>query len=422
MTAPAITGSEVAPVTESAPPVPAAPIEAPATESAFDLDQFAANLAAELTPGSNMSKQGEDDDAATVAKAVDEAVQAVVFDANAQRLRDAESGKFVAADGKTETAAVQAPPAATVPETQVSPPEQSAPPAEKPKPSFTVYANGATTEPPPVEIEFAVNGKTVREPLDKVVRRAQSAGYNAKLEEEVAQAREIVPQATQRIQALEAAVREREEYVYGLLTDPNRYIEQQEVFQKQLTPEAQLERERAERLQLEQRLKTQESVGRLAQATETVILPKFKALLEKYPNVTAEELHKTFAPLVRPLQSAAHGGAVPVEAIPQVAELIDSVLAGYAENLHDARAEAAKAKSETDAREKAAREAAERAKVEATQKAQKELAQAKADIARTLAPVGGQAAAARQKPKTMTRDQAATWALEDALASIGVAK
>lgn len=421
MTAPATpTGSEVAPVIESATPAPAPA----ATESAFDVDAFTKTLAAELLPGSNIQKP-EDVETAENAKVVDEAMREIVYDATAQRNRDAETGKFVPADGKpaeqpapAETPKVEA--VAVLPEPEVKPE------AEKPKPSFAVYdAEGKPVDPatlPPVQLEATINGKPFRGTIDQYVRRAQSAGYNAKLEEEVAQAREVVPQAVQRIQALEAAVKEREEYVYTLLTDPSRYIEQQEAFQKQLTPEAQLERERADRMQLEQKIRAQESVSRLAHATETVILPRFRALMEKYPQVTAEELHKTFAPLVRPLQSAAHGGAVPVEALPQVVELIDSVLAGYAENLHAARTEAQQLKAATDAREQAAREAAERAKVEATQQAQKALASAKAELSRTIAPVGASGSPGKQKPKHMTRDQGADWALEDALASIGVTK
>jgi hypothetical protein len=416
MTAPATTtGEVVAPVTESATPTTAAPV-APEAESAFDLDTFAADLAKELTPGSNVRKQdNETEESAAVAKAVDEAIQSVVVDANG-RPHDPATGKFLPADAapKTEPPAVEAQPAAEVA-------TETKPEAERPKAPFTVYANGQTTEPPPVEIEFQVNGKVVREPLDKVVRRAQSAGYNAKLEEEVAQAREIVPKVQTKLQELEAAVQAREEYLVKLLSDPQQYIAQQEAFAQAMTPEAQLERERAQRHELEQQLRVRESVNRLAQATESVILPRFQSLLEKYPHVTAEELHRTFTPLVRPLQSAAHGGAVPVEAVPQVVELIDTVLAGYAENLHEARAEAARVKAETEAREKAAQEAAERARIEAQQRAQKELATAKAGLARTIAPVGAAVSGGRQKPKDMTRDQAANWALEDALKSVGVA-
>lgn len=418
MTAPAIpTGEVVAPVTESATPTPAPAAE----ESAFDLDAFASNLAKELTPGSNMQKQdGETDDAAVVAKAVDEAVQAVVDERG--RAHDPATGQFLP---KSETPEA-APAAAEGPAEPVveAAPETPVPEPEKPKAPFTVYgADGQPIDPatlPAFQVETNINGKPFKGTLDQVVRRAQSAGYNAKLEEEVAQAREFVPKATERLTQLEAAVREREEYVYKLLNDPNVYIEQQEQFQKAFTPEAQLERERAARQELEQREKQRESVSRLAQATETVILPRFQALLQKYPHVTAEELHKTFAPLVRPLQ--ANGGPIPVEAIPQVVEIIDTVLAGYAENLHEARAEAAKAKADTDAREKAANDAAERAKVEAQQKAQKELATAKAELSRTIAPVGSTAAPGQQKPKNMTRDQSAQWALEDALSSVGYGK
>lgn len=401
--------------TQSTTAAPETPVTA--AEEAFNIDALVGDL---LGKPADAPASEETADAAAIDKAVAETIppaDGATYDDGAQRWRGAD-GKFLKADGSPDPD--PEPPAtdAVTPPTDTETKDTKAAPA---KAAFTVY--GKDGQPIDVSalpidtVELTIAGKTRREPLDKVVRMAQSGGYNEQLQQEVTQAREIVPYA----ERLEAALKERDQLLVRILSDPNAYVSEAEAYERAHTPEAQLERARRDNEALQQQIRERESTQQVVHATETVILPKFEGLLAQYPTVTPEEMAGILEPLIRPYRAHGGEGPVPAEYLPHVVQLLDRSVAPVAHQIHEARTEANRQKAETAKQATAAQEAAQRAAKDAQAKAQSTMARQKAELSRTIAPVGRGNAVSAPKPRHANANDAAEWALKDALASIGAA-
>lgn len=332
----------------------------------------------------------EKDDIAVVDEAVGDAVGEAA-------LADAESG----ITGDTESVPDATGAEAVAPVTPPVTPE-----VKTPRP-FTAFGSDGTpmADPSVAEIELTIAGKVRREPLDKIVRMAQSGGYNEQLQAEVKQARETVPEMQARLTAYEAKLQE-------VISDPDAWLREVEAYQQAASPEARAERAEAELARSRAQLTTITASQQVASAAAETILPRFEKLHEQYPTVQFDEMLAQFSTLIAPYKGP--DGAIPVHLLPHAAAVIDQAIAPYAMQLHETRTERASLAAKAKAQVAAATKAVET-------KAQGEVAKAKNEIARQIAPVGrapgtGRFVAKPVAPKTP--NEAADSALDRALEGI----
>jgi hypothetical protein len=259
-----------------------------------------------------------------------------------------------------------APPAAETPapkaEQVAASPEAAAPAAEAPKPEtpprplatqFKVFSKDGEAEIPEVEIVFTANGKERREPLDKVVRLAQSGYYNEEREQTVVRQRAEHQQLSSENTELKSYVEALRNDVKALVSDPSdtAYKNLKAAYERQNTPEARAER--AERALAEERQRgTGQAVQQQAAAFSNVLNQHLTQLTEQHPEVSFHEILGRFNELTLPYMRA---GQVPVEAFPVIAQLVDNELTPWVQHRHETKTQE-KTQRDRDAQEKIDRE------------------------------------------------------------------
>lgn len=316
------------------------------------------------------------------------------------------------AGGAAEASEPPEPPAGEAPaEGGEASPEGEAPPeGEKPaegdaakRPFKILLKDGTEAEIEQLdEIEFAftADGKERKVPLEKLVRYAQNGFYNHRLQQEVQQARDILPKYQQQLTELQQELAETNKLAERLLTD-EAYLERaQAEYQRLNSPEARAERAERKLSEREQQEQQQQQARRMADYLVENVVPKYEALLQQYPTVTHDEAWGRFNLLTAPMLVR---GQLPPERLPEVARAIEQELAPWAAQLHESRTSDERRK--TEARDAEVRKAQEKATL------------AKKQVARALKPVAkgsGTSTQSQPKPKAIvTADDA----MEDVIGS-----
>ncbi len=164
---------------------------------------------------------------------------------------------------------------------------------------FTMLDADGEIEIPNVTVKFKANGKMREERLDQVVKLAQVGVYNVEREERL---KSIEPERDQ----YKALVEEREAQLERAITDPAFLAALQEAYAKETSPEAELQRTKAEvrDLRVQQQLEKIQEVGQ--QFYETEVSPALEMITKAAPTITVDELEEKFA-----MAMAAHAEEAP---------------------------------------------------------------------------------------------------------------
>lgn len=275
------------------------------------------------------------------------------------------------ADETTPDVATESSKAETVPlkaktDVGTSEPEaEKAPEAEKPvdqtttdgeKPpltKFRVFDKEGELEIPDLNLSFKANGKDYEQvPLDKVVKFAQMGVYNQAREEEVAAAKQFVPQLQQQINDLTGAYQELSFRAQRLLEDPEFAMRAQQHYAALNTPEARAARAE-QQLQVQQaQFADQATFQQAQQYLATDIAPALEQVFKSNPLVSERELLGEYSTMIAPLLDR---GQVPLAKLPLVRQMVETHLRPVLEGLQaekelaqrQAKAESAKAVAET---------------------------------------------------------------------------
>lgn len=250
----------------------------------------------------------------------------------------------------------------------------------------TLSADGTEVEAPPLEIEYKADGKVLREPLDKVVRRAQMGAYNESLVRDRDTLKGRAGELEMKLTEREQLVALREQQIERLLTDPSFFDQAKDAYDAYNNPEARAERaERAltERTLAEQR-QAQEQV--VIQFVQERLLPAYEELSEKYPSITGDEIRGRFDRLTAPWRV---NGVIPPNRLPDVEHLLREDFGPWAAQLHESRTASARAVKDASATE--------------VRRAQEEAAAAKRTLAQATAPARTSGTASTAKPARTIR-------------------
>lgn len=266
-------------------------------------------------------------------------------------------------------------------------PEEEAPEPRQLITKFQVFdERGELEVPTNLKFAFKANGKDYEDvEIDKLVSLAQMGVYNHEKEQRVSQAMQEALQAKQELEAYREAVAKYDQYVTRMLQDPDYREAAAEEFQRQNTPEARLEAERAN-LERERRQMLADRDSQAVQMfTETKLTPYLSNLLEQNPAVTQYELMGLFSEMMAPMLVR---GRVPVERLADVERAVATDLTTKVKSLQT---------------ERTLKEAKRSKEVESTKK---ELIQTKRTVARTAAPSGR---VAPDAPKLKDVKSASDW-------------
>lgn len=270
---------------------------------------------------------------------------------------------------------------------------------EEEKPLLTKFQmfdkEGELEVPRDVTFSFKANNKEYKDlPVDKVVQLAQMGFYNQEREEQVTAAKHFVAESQKKEQGYTTIITELTENYKRLFEDPEFFEIARDEYLKQNTPEAQLQRTRAE---LDQTKQGQRQVAEQAAAVQFVtneLHPSVERLLKEHPTVTEDEVMGRFYRLTSPLLER---GQVPYQRLPEVKRLVETELTAYVKQLHLQR----------DVEKRAQAKEVEAQKVKATQ--------AKRVLTRAAAPGGAVATPEPQKPRKY--ESAESW-----LESVGLSQ
>lgn len=334
MTAPTIPApANAAAASEAAPVVPATPVPPVAPQI---------KRAADILSGSNedlLTRFGLTEQVAT---------------AEPTETDEAPTAASTVAEVVAETAAE--PPAETPkPDETVATPEKPKPERQLATQFKVLDASGAEQEIPDLKITFTANGKERSEPLDKVVRLAQSGFYNEEREQQVLQTRAQFSTLQTENQSLKSQVETVRAELLQMLADPTdaRYQALKAEHAQHNTPEARAARAEQALLRERETYSTQRAAEQ-AQIFTSVLDQHFGALRTQYPEVSLEEMTGRFGMLTAPHQ---RNGRVPPEAFNTIATLVDNELTPWVQQRHEAKVQE-KVQRERDAQEKIDREKA----------------------------------------------------------------
>lgn len=220
--------------------------------------------------------------------------------------------------------------------------------------SFKVMDAEGELDVPDLTIEFQANGKTRKEPLDKVVRLAERGVYNEEREQAVLAARQetqsIAQQNAQLRSELQRAQIERE----ALLASDDAYLNARAKYESENTPEARLQKFTQQQAQ-EQRAQTYSmAINQSNEYFQHNVLPAVTTIAEKLGTVSADEIGARLVLLTNHLRVPSLDGDsfIPPIAHQSVGQIILRDIVPWATSLHEER----------DASTKTQRDAAEREK------------------------------------------------------------
>lgn len=155
---------------------------------------------------------------------------------------------------------------------------------------FKVFDADGELEAPELTIEFQANGKTRREPLDKLTKLAQWGVYNEERERAVTQSAQRLREIESDYQRLQDRVKASDAKLLAVLQDDNALLNERERLAAENTPDAlrrKLEEERAQdRMQRE--LSDLHAVGTQFYTGE--VLPALDMIKKALPYVASEEI------------------------------------------------------------------------------------------------------------------------------------
>lgn len=214
--------------------------------------------------------------------------------------------------------------------------------------TFTVRDHDGELEVPDVTIEFTANGKARNESLDKVVRLAERGVYNEEREQAVVQQRQEAQAVVQEYQRLAAYTRQLEAERDRVLSSDDAYLEERAKWEAQRTPEAQLERERAERQSMEQRTAYMHAAQVSNEFFTGTVMPAVEKISAVLPTVTQDEIGARLVLLTNHLRVPTPDGdtIIPPRAHDQVRQIVLKEIAPWALQLHEARDASTKAERE----------------------------------------------------------------------------
>lgn len=203
---------------------------------------------------------------------------------------------------------------------------------------FELFQGGEQVEPPEdLQIKFQVKGKEYDLPLDRVVRLAKSGFHNEDLIKQVDAAERREQDYESKIDELERRATNYLATVRRLVEDDDYLAKVREEHETANTPE-----ERARRAEQRAEAVTQErerdrGLGELKQYVEQSLAPRLDALLEKYPEVSSEELQERFF-----LFAERHkvNGYVPRRNFAKLDEIVAEKIEGWAETQNNLRSAA----------------------------------------------------------------------------------
>lgn len=285
--------------------------------------------------------------------------------------------------------------------------------------AFKVLDAEGELDVPDVTIEFNANGKTRREPLDKVVRLAERGVYNEEREQAVLAQKQHVERTQSENQQLRAMLTQTRQQMEQLLSSDDAYLLARAQFEQENSPEARLQRVEQQRAE-EQRLAVYQQARNVTnQYFETSVLPAVQTIADSLSEVTADEIGARLVLLTNHLRVPTPDGdtMIPPAAHQAVGQIILNEIVPWARDVHESRDSGKRAEREQSAREK--QDAARKAN-DATIAAQK----AKNLVGRQTRPRGSAAntgTATREAPPEKpikTVDDAEAAALKATLASM----
>ncbi len=283
-------------------------------------------------------------------------------------------------------------------------------PAEEKKPlaPFTAVAkDGKPVAAEDVRVTFRAAKREFKDvPLDKLVRMAQSGGYNEQLQGEVDALRGEVPELRQHNEELVQALEDQRALNLKLLDDDDYLLQLRERRAAELTPEARASRAEARAAEVERRAALAETQRAGVAFYQTEIQPKLEQVIQAHthngkPTITEDELFGKFTRLVGPLT---RNGTVPQSQWRKVAEIVANDILPWADQLHETRVAAL-------------REVESKSAVE-VQKAKRETAETKRKVARAMSPTPTGAGRPSAPRRIKTAEDAVESILDDAFAPV----
>lgn len=340
-----------------------------------------------------------------------------------------EKGQFVKAEG-TET---------PVPATaEVAPAPLAEAPAPEPEPEavelpegfvavpkieremvmpFKVMDADGELEVPDMMIEFKANGKTRKEPLDKVVQLASFGVYNHEREQQVQASKAEVQQTQAQMQRVVDYALLLEQEREAMLSNDDLYLTKRAQYEQQNTPEARLQRDR-EQLATDQR---HQAFSQAAQAGEqfysTKLVPAVETIIKALPTISAEEIGAKLLLIAdRYKVHTPDGSIIDPRAHRLIEQAIVNEVVPWAQQVHDSRdADRRSSAKQTDTEKQTLKKAAESAQVESQK--------SKSLVTKMAKPGQGRAGKDTPTPKPIkTVEDAENAALADTMAAMGFSR
>jgi hypothetical protein len=203
---------------------------------------------------------------------------------------------------------------------------------------FKVLDEAGELQVPDVLIEFEANGKTRKEPIDKVVMLAKAGVYNhERFQALVAREEQARVKETQ-LQQVELSARELQQERKRLLSDPDYLVSELQKYERENTPEAVLQREREQVASDRQKLQYAEWDAKGERFVNDELIPAAETIIKALPTVTEYELREQLALIQdRYKVQTPFGAFVPPENYHLVSKAIASEVVPWAKQVHAER-------------------------------------------------------------------------------------
>jgi hypothetical protein len=294
-------------------------------------------------------------------ESVGDAVEEAIEEATPREQPRDEQGRFAKTEAEGEQSLAEGEQPAAEPGTEAEPePEPLRPLATE----FVIRAKDGSEIPVGQlvdhEIEYKADGKVYKEPLDKIVRLAQTGRYNQRLHDELTELRTNDSEKTGRLSQTEAMVEQLRAEMIRQLTDDDYLYQRREEYARLSSPESEVERLRRELTNIKQSQAQASRVQAFQSFAESQLDPALQGLMKQYPSVTEDELLGRFYRIVTPFK---RGGEVPPEMFDRVIQAVEGEIGPWMAHLHETRsATSAGADTKKQVELTKAREAATKAK------------------------------------------------------------
>jgi hypothetical protein len=282
--------------------------------------------------------------------------------------------------------------------------------------AFKIRDKDGELEIPDLMIDFPANGKDLVKPLDEVVRLAQRGFYNDQREQQVVAERQQSQSVLAAARQLETRVQQLEAERAQLLSSDDAYLNARARHEAENTPEARLQRDRAEFAQQQEQALIGQATQMSAQFFDGEVVPAVDVITKHLPEVSADEIGARMILLTNHLRVQLPGGGslIPPGAHQQVRDIVLREITPWAQQLNDHRA--GQKSEQTKASEQ------ERAKAKAeTERLRVEAQKSKSLVGKAGKPANRGDGKESKAPKPITNiDEAQDAALDATFAAIGL--